>query len=44
MKASSEGGQGTEKAVVPQMDDWKIRTFPNSSYEKCCLTSNHTPN
>jgi hypothetical protein len=44
MTASSKGSQGPEGTVVPQMDDWKIRKFPNSSNEKCCLTSNHTPN
>ena len=44
MKVSSEGGQGPEGTVVPQMDDWKIRKFPNSLCEECWLTSNHTQN
>jgi hypothetical protein len=41
MKVSSEGGLGPERAVVPQMDDLKLRKFPNSSYEICWITSKH---
>ena len=44
MMVSSERGQGPEWAVVSQVDDWKIKKFPNLSYEKCWLTSNHTQN